>query len=153
MNELPTIYLDMDGTIADLYSVPHWLEYLLAEDTTPYRAARPLLNEKQIDFLETYIEMGGSVSIISWTSKTGSRRYNQAVRSAKVNWLKKNLPLAYAEIHVIKYGTPKSKFGKKGDILIDDEGQNIMDFFKNGKLAFHPNQWEDMENYLIQLVG
>lgn len=152
MNELPTIYLDMDGTIADLYSVPHWLDYLLAGDTTPYRKAELLLDPDQIDLLQHYIKNGGSVSIISWTSKGGNRRYNNAVRSAKVNWLKRNLPLPYAEIHVVKYGTPKSKFGKQGDILVDDEAQNILDFRNNRKIAFHPSQWGELENYLIGLV-
>ena len=31
------ICFDMDGTIADLYAVPGWLEKLRAEDATPYR--------------------------------------------------------------------------------------------------------------------
>ena len=39
-----TINFDMDGTIADLYGVENWLEMLIAEDTTPYASARPLLH-------------------------------------------------------------------------------------------------------------
>ena len=38
------IWLDMDGTIADLYGVDNWLEYLEAEDEKPYRIAKPLVN-------------------------------------------------------------------------------------------------------------
>ena len=38
-----TINFDMDGTIADLYGVDNWLEMLIAEDTTPYAEAIPLL--------------------------------------------------------------------------------------------------------------
>ena len=38
-----TINFDMDGTIADLYGVENWLEMLIAEDTTPYAVATPLL--------------------------------------------------------------------------------------------------------------
>ena len=30
-----TINFDMDGTIADLYGVENWLEYLIAGDTFP----------------------------------------------------------------------------------------------------------------------
>ena len=37
------INLDMDGTIADFYNVKNWLDYLIAEDTTPYEIAKPLL--------------------------------------------------------------------------------------------------------------
>ncbi len=38
----PMICFDMDGTIADLYNVPNWLERLQAEDATPYLEAKPL---------------------------------------------------------------------------------------------------------------
>lgn len=38
-----TIFFDMDGTIADLYSVENWLEYLINADALPYEIAKPLL--------------------------------------------------------------------------------------------------------------
>lgn len=147
--KLPTIYLDMDGTIADLYSVPNWLPMLEAEDSTPYRKAKPLLDKKKIEYLQTYIAAGGSVGIISWLSKKGNRSYNVRVRSAKVAWLKRNLPLPYASIHIVKYGTKKSKFGEDGDILLDDEAQNILDYKASGKrMAFHPNDFWKMAQYI-----
>ena len=31
-----TFYVDMDGTIANLYGVENWLEYLINEDAFPY---------------------------------------------------------------------------------------------------------------------
>ena len=39
-----TINFDMDGTIADLYGVENWLDYLIAENTRPYAIAKPLVN-------------------------------------------------------------------------------------------------------------
>lgn len=145
----PTVWLDMDGTIADLYSVPEWLPMLRAENTRPYREARPLLNKEQIEFLQNFIQRGGNVGIISWTSKCGSAEYNKRVRAAKVQWLKKHLPLPYAEIHVVKYGTPKSNFGKAGDYLVDDELQNLAGFTADGtKFAFHPNEWERLVDHI-----
>lgn len=150
MKELPTIWLDMDGTIADLYSVVDWLPMLIAGNTRPYREAKLLLNDNQIEFLQEYIAAGGHVGIISWTAKGGTAEYNNRVRSAKIGWLKKHLPLPYAEIHVVKHGTPKSKFGKKGDILVDDEEYNILDYSKNGKrMAFHPKQWDLMVDNIL----
>lgn len=150
MKNLPTIWLDMDGTIADLYSVPDWLPMLRSENSKPYRVAKPLLSKERVEFLQDYIAAGGQVGIISWTSKCGSAAYNKRVRAAKVEWLKKNLPLPYAEIHVVKYGTPKSKFGKIGDILVDDEQQNIEGYSADGKrFAFHPNQWDEMVDHLL----
>lgn len=44
LNEMATIFFDMDGTLADFYGVENWLEYLNAEDTLPYEVAKPLHN-------------------------------------------------------------------------------------------------------------
>ena len=44
MNINITINFDLDGTLADFYGVENWLEYLEAEDTTPYAVAEPLLS-------------------------------------------------------------------------------------------------------------
>ena len=42
MNKKPTIYLDLDGTLANLYAVDNWLECLEALDPYPYQAAEPI---------------------------------------------------------------------------------------------------------------
>ena len=42
--KLMTIYLDMDGTIADLYGAKDWLPRLRAYDAKVYSEARPLCN-------------------------------------------------------------------------------------------------------------
>ena len=38
------INFDMDGTIADFYNVPHWLEAIRAFDTHTYEVARPMFH-------------------------------------------------------------------------------------------------------------
>ena len=38
------IYFDLDGTLADFYSVDNWLQKILENDSSPYREARPLQN-------------------------------------------------------------------------------------------------------------
>ena len=38
-----TIYFDMDGTIANLYSVENWLPKLQNEDASPYTDAKALV--------------------------------------------------------------------------------------------------------------
>jgi len=64
------IWFDMDGTIADLYGVNGWLEMLIAEDTTPYAIARPLVNLSQLARkLNTLQRAGYEIGIISWGSK------------------------------------------------------------------------------------
>lgn len=137
-----TIYLDMDGTCANLYR-GDWLECILKEDTFPYKTAELLFSKLEIDFLNKWVEDGNQVSVISWLSKGGSRQFNNKVRCAKIRWLKKYLPIAYAEIHIVKYGTPKSRFGKDGDILIDDETRNLIDWAKDGKrIALSPEDFK-----------
>lgn len=141
---MATIYLDMDGTIADLYGVKNWLDYLIAENTLPYRRAKLMLTEKQIKWLQDWVANGNDIGIISWLSKCGSRKYNKQVRACKVYWLKKNLPLPYAKIHIVKYGTPKHKFNAKGNILIDDEIRNLIEWHKAGGKALSPEDFAEL---------
>ncbi len=118
-----TIYLDMDGTIADLYGEKNWLEDIINRNTRPYENAKKLIEEK---VLENYVNLGFNLGIISWLAKDGTKEYNKAVRKAKKEWLKKNYPnIKFTEIHIVKYGTDKSKTAKeKNGILIDDEERN-----------------------------
>lgn len=122
-----TINFDMDGTIADLYGVDNWLEYLINEDTTPYAVAEPLLRlctlARKLNALQ---RAGYNLAVISWLSKSGSEAYNEAVTAVKLNWLKKHLPsVAWDRITIVPYGTPKQNFCENPlDILFDDEAKN-----------------------------
>ena len=117
------IYLDMDGTIANLYEVENWLADLTKSDPRPYIEAKPMV-EKEV--LADLINKGYELAIVSWLAKNGNEVYNKEVRKAKKNWLKKHYPeIKFEEIHIVKYGTPKSKVAKHKDgILIDDEKNN-----------------------------
>ena len=122
-----TLVFDMDGTIADLYAVTDWLENIIAENVRPYAIAEPMYNiNKLVNVINRLKENGWRVAIVSWTSKHGSKEYNKAVRKVKKEWLDRyNFP--YDELHVIKYGTPKSYCMKKTggfQILFDDEEPN-----------------------------
>ena len=123
---LPTLYFDMDGTLADFYSVPSWLAKLEAEDPSPYAEARPLIDINELGALcVEYQAYGGKIGIISWLSKASSKTYDKAVRVEKKKWLKTYLPLKFNEIHIVKYGTPKHYVAKdKMGILFDDEKRN-----------------------------
>lgn len=121
------IYFDMDGTIADLYGVEGWLADLIAENVRPYAEAKPLVN---LSLLARYIHKaqakGYTVGVISWLSKSGSDAYNEAVTAVKREWLAKHLPsVKWDEIHIVKYGTPKSTCRTCPGILFDDEQRNL----------------------------
>ena len=122
-----TIYFDMDGTIADLYGVTNWLEYLMEENTLPYEIAKPLLRLSALAKILNRLQREGfKIGIISWLSKNGTDEYNTAVTTAKENWLKKHLKsVQFDEIHIVKYGTNKDSFRHTDeDLIFDDEEKN-----------------------------
>ena len=122
-----TIFFDMDGTIADLYGVENWLDYLIASDTLPYAVAKPLVKLNSLARILNRLQRNGyKIGIISWLSKSGTDEYNSAVAEVKRNWLKRHLAsVNFDEIHIVKYGTPKQMFAKTvNDILFDDEKPN-----------------------------
>lgn len=121
------IWFDMDGTIADLYGVDRWLDYLIHSDVYPYANARPLLHLSTLARMLNKLQREGyEIGIISWLSKSGTDEYNKAVTDAKMKWLKKHLAsVQFDAIHIVKYGTPKEIFSSsEDDILFDDEKKN-----------------------------
>ncbi len=119
-----TIWFDMDGTIADLYGVPNWLEKLMAEDATPYAEAAPLLRLAALARILNRLQREGyKLGIVSWLSKGATPQYQRAVAKAKIEWLQIHLrSVRFDHIDIIEYGTPKH-IGRKG-ILFDDEEKN-----------------------------
>ena len=122
-----TINFDMDGTIADLYGVENWLGYLLAENTTPYAVARPLVRFATLARrLNTLQKQGYNIAVITWLAKDATDEYNERVTATKLAWLKKHLPtVQWDRITVVPYGTPKENYCENPlDILFDDEERN-----------------------------
>lgn len=120
------IYFDMDGTIADLYGVENWLEYLINEDTYPYEHARPLINLSLLARTIHKAEKRGiEFGIISWLSKNSSLAYGEEIAKAKMKWLRQHLPsVNWHEIHIVEYGTSKAIYKSHNDVLFDDEERN-----------------------------
>ena len=115
------IYLDMDGTIADTYSIQDWEPKLRAYDPSPYSEAKPMYNMRILNtILEEIAAKGITIGVISWLAMGSTKEYDKQVRKAKKDWLAQHLPVA-TEIHIIKYGYSKKKAAKiKDSILIDD---------------------------------
>ena len=122
-----TINFDLDGCLVGLYDVPNWLDYLIAEDTTPYAEAEPLLRLCSLARVLNRLQRNGyNLAVISWLSKSGTDEYNAEVEAVKRAWLAKHLPsVKWDAIHIVPYGTPKQNFcGNPLDILFDDEARN-----------------------------
>lgn len=128
---IKTIFFDMDGTIADLYGVENWLDYLINSDPSPYKNAKPLLNLNSLARILNRLQRTGyHIGIISWLSKNSTESYDEAVTQAKKAWLNKHLAsVQFDEIHIIGYGTPKEIFAhNEQDILFDDEEKNRLNW-------------------------
>jgi hypothetical protein len=120
------ICFDMDGTIANLYAVENWLDYLIAGNEYAYANAKPMLNMSHLARLLNKAQRNGyEVNIISWLSKNSTKEYDEKVIKAKKAWLAKHLPsVHFNNVYIIDYGTPKSLYAEKGSILFDDEENN-----------------------------
>ena len=150
MNEW--IWLDMDGTIADLYGVEGWLDDLIAFRTRPYELAKDLYNI--LDLLEVLLELkakGYKIGIISWGSKANNLDYDREVKKVKIQWLKDRvLDMVLDEIIVTPYGICKadtcSKYGN--GILVDDEEQNRKDWYLGDTINANENILELLKKLL-----
>ena len=141
------IWFDMDGTIADLYGVNGWLDYLMAGDAFPYANAKPLLNMNLLArYLNKAIAQGHEVGVISWLAKNSNSEYDEKVKAAKLDWLNTHLKsVTFTTIHIVAYGTNKLNTCGEG-ILFDDEAPNREAWGGN---AYHP---DDMMKILLSLA-
>lgn len=151
------IFFDMDGTIANLYNIKDWLYKIIDEDSSPYIEAVPLGDLSKIaDICKELQNKGIKIGVISWLAKNGSKEYNSKVRKAKRAWLKENFPVALDELHIVKHGYPKRKVaGKNGDILIDDEIENIKNWIgkkRDRKAIYCNNNFEIILKELEKLL-
>jgi hypothetical protein len=148
------IYLDMDGTIANLYGVPDWLPMLRANNPEPYAIALPMVDMQALsDFLFRAKSKGYIIGIISWLSMKSTKAYDRQVRNAKAKWITDNFTVRFDEIHMVKYGTPKHTLAKvRKGILIDDNDEICSAWENYGGTAINAraSNWLDELRLLIE---
>lgn len=145
-----TIYFDMDGTIANLYGVESWLEKLRAEDASPYMEAEPMVDMGELSrLLQKAVKMGYQLGVISWLSKEASKAYKQAIREAKLNWLKEHLEVELNEIHLVQYGTRKDYIAKDKEGILFDDDERVRKNWRG--FAINPEE-TDILNFLKFIV-
>lgn len=135
------INFDLDGTLADLYGIPNWLDELRNENPMPYISAKPMVN---MSLLARYIhklqKAGIEICVISWTSKNASEQYHNEIDLAKREWLQKHLPsVTFDRITIVPYGSQKSAYTENplADILFDDNAE-MRNEWKGS--AYEPNE-------------
>lgn len=123
-----TVWLDMDGTIANFYGVENWLEDLQTGKTRPYEIAKSLYDSKDLNKVLFNLKARGyKVGIVSWSAKCATAEYTRRIKEAKIQWLKKQkIYNLLDEILITEYGVRKAdicrKYGR--GILVDDEQRN-----------------------------
>lgn len=148
---MKAIYWDLDGTLANLYNYPNWLNMLHAEDVTPYADCEPLVNMSELNnILCEFAALGVIIGIISWGAMNGSNEYTRATKKAKKAWCEKYLT-CITEFHVVKYGTPKHVTAKIKDSILVDDNADVRNAWKNGATIDASNSEEMIKN-LRQLL-
>lgn len=148
MNKI--LVFDMDGTLADFYSVEGWLDDLHARNVRPYAEARPLVDMVELrNILLQLQDFGWHVVITSWLAKDSTKAYDNAVRTVKHNWLD-NFDFPYDELHFIKYGTTKANCTRKygGRQVLFDDNERV----RNGWTLGEAIDAVDMMEYLKGLL-
>ena len=92
------VYLDMDGTIADLYGEKNWLADLLAEKTDPFENAKPMTTENVL--FSFFPKENYNIKILSMTPKNATKEYCDRVEKVKNEWLNKYFPNLTERIYV-----------------------------------------------------
>lgn len=111
------VYLDMDGTIADLYAIENWLDRLIKQDHTVFLEAKPVITQEQL--LEEYPESEYEIVILSMTPKGASQEYCERVEASKDIWLDWHFPKLTERIYM-EYGHNKNQHDSHKAIIIDD---------------------------------
>lgn len=147
---MTTFWFDMDGTIAALYDVPGWLEYLKAESTYPYTAAKPLIDTKKFtEWIKRTQKNGHKICICSWASRHASADFFQRIAAAKKEWLRATFPeIEFDAIEILRYGMDKSSVVSADEdnvqILFDDDPLVRQLWDSNFRIAFAPEQFSEI---------
>ena len=114
------LYLDMDGTIADLYGQENWLPKLRNEDKQVFKECQPLITETQLlNDIKKIFKEDIEIVILSMTPKDASKEYCEQVKQQKNEWLDKFFPNLTKRIYR-PYGHNKNLKNSSNAILIDD---------------------------------
>ena len=111
------VYLDMDGTIADLYNFPKWLEYIEQERENLFKRLRPMIRREQLH--EMFPSTEYKITILSMTPMGASVEYCAKVIEEKNEWLDRHFPEITSRIY-LPYSLDKNLKNSENAILIDD---------------------------------
>lgn len=125
-------FLDMDGTLFNLYGKDNWLDLLENEIPGAFvgdgmkDGLMPALSlDSMHNIIYKLMDLGVSFGVISWLPFAASPLYSETCRNEKLNWLAQNFPMI-TDIAIIPYGIEKQKaITKRAQTmyLIDDNSE------------------------------
>ena len=117
------IYMDLDGTVYNLYGVKNWLEKLRNETSGVFLEGDFLVDYRNfMSRIEELIRQGYIFGVITWLPMQASPEYEEICRKEKIEWINDYLPFV-SEINICSYGIPKQNCIQKRAkemFLIDD---------------------------------
>ena len=130
------IYLDMDGTIADLYNIDHWLDRIRCEEEGIFLKATPIITEdKLMRWIKDYKDR---VWVVTMAPPLCSLDYKIQVFKEKDMWLNKHFPHIMNRMFC-NYQSNKNIFGKLGhkseEVLLIDDDQELRDTFLGSSIT------------------
>lgn len=111
------VYLDMDGTIANLYGIENWLDGLRQEKNGLFLNCDILVSQEKL--FSIFPQEIFDIRILSMTPKDATKEYCETVKQEKNLWLDKHFPALKKRIY-LKYGHNKNLKNSKNAILVDD---------------------------------
>ena len=114
------VYLDMDGTIFELYHREDWLERLENGDESVFWGDFRIITENDLKFFYPASEF--EIIILSMTPKGADDDFCKRVEEVKNRWLDLYFPSITKRIYR-KYGHNKNLKGSANAILIDDNAE------------------------------
>lgn len=125
-----TIYLDLDGTLYDLYNIENWEQKLREEKPNMYNQDRPLYTPRIHTIVSALLRYGVKFHVITKLSMTATKNYAELTTAEKKTWTRTNLPFV-SNINCINYYDHKYNYICKKDednILIDDSDKECADW-------------------------
>ena len=130
------IWMDLDGTVYDLYNVNNWEPRLRAEDPTVFEDGDFIGDyDRFISICNKLVLIGVQFGVITWLSMQSSVEYEIECTEVKRSWVKKFMPFV-TEFNAQSYGTPKQNaIQKRAKIMyLLDDNKEICEMWKTEKM-------------------
>lgn len=130
MQKTPRVFIDMDGTIVDIYSIENYLTKMYQEDFFYSLPTYKNTLEAVILFMRKHPD-------IECATLSSAMSENPGTIPGKNHWLDQKIPadIRFGRIFT-EYGRPKSDFIKGGisssDYLLDDHSPNLIQWEEAG---------------------